>query len=62
MKHLQGIVPDEVIFKKGSFSWFWFSLKQILGLKRKHLSLHRLVLYFVTLLNTNMHEEILLLA
>ena len=36
-------VPDEAIFKKGSFSLFCFSLKQILGSKCKSLSRHGLL-------------------
>ena len=43
---LQQNVLDETIFKKGSFSLLWFSLKQILCSERKRLSCQRLLVFF----------------
>ena len=43
---LQQNVLDETIFKNGSFSLFWFSLKQILCSERKRLSCQRLLVFF----------------
>ena len=40
---LQENVPDEAISKKSTFLLFWFSFKQILGIERKRLSRHQLL-------------------
>ena len=43
-KALQENVPDETVFKKGSFSLLWFSLKQVLeSEEHEHLSYHWLL-------------------
>ena len=42
-------VSREAIFKKGSFSLFCFFLQQILGLERKRLIRHRIVVHFENL-------------
>ena len=42
MNHYKKIFPDEASFQKGSFSLFFFSLKQILGSEGKRLSRYRL--------------------
>ena len=47
MKHYKKMFLIKVIFRKSFFSLFWFSLKQILGSERKHLSHHRLLVSFV---------------
>ena len=50
---LKHYVPDEAIFKQGSFSLFLFSLKQILGSERKRLNRH-LVLVIISYYITNL--------
>ena len=40
-------VNHEVILKKSSFSLFWFSIKRLVGLKRKRVSRHRLLVVLV---------------
>ena len=42
-KHYKKKFPDKAIFKKGYFSLFWFSLKQVLESEHEHLNCHRLL-------------------